>query len=186
MENQTYNDIFDKIKKGDEQAFKILFHTFYKSLCNYAIQFLEDIEDAEEVSQDIFVKLWEKRSTIEIKTSVKNYLFRSVRNQCLNQIKHKKIKQQYVNTIKEISKQDINISHYFIEPDLAKKIGKAINLMPEKRKNIFRLSREEGLKYKEIAKKLNISEKTVEAHMGLALKYLRKKLKIYYQNTIDR
>jgi len=184
MDTQNYKAIFEKIKKGDESAFEELFNAFYGSLCNYAYQFLENIEDAEEVSQDIYVKLWEKRSSIEIETSVKNYLFRSVRNQCLNQIQHNKVKKQYSEKIKDFSKQDLDTSRYFIEPGLAREIEKTINSMPEKRKEIFKLSRETGLKYKEIAEQLNISIKTVEAQMGLALKYLRKKLKIYNPNLL--
>lgn len=182
MNNQDYKIIFDKIKKGDKKAFSFLFESFYRPLCNYAYQFLEDIEESEEIAQDIFVKLWEKKSTIEIEASVKNYMFRSVRNLCLNQIQHNKVKKQYSEKIRENSKQDMDDSRFFLEPGLEEEISKAIDSMPEKRKEIFRLSREEGLKYKEIAGELNISVKTVEAQMGLALKHLRKKLNKYSTN----
>lgn len=176
-------EIFEKIKKGDERAFEVLFSTYYKSLCNYAFRLLDENEGAEEVAQDIFVKLWEKRSTIDIETSLNNYLFRSVKNHCLNIIQHNKIKNQYSERVKDFAKQNHDYSQYFIEPGLAAKIETSIHSMPEKRKEIFRLSREDGLKYKEIADRLNISIKTVEAQMGLALKYLRENLKEFDPNV---
>ena len=181
-----FNDtsLFKRIKLGDEQAFEILFNAFYPSLCHYAFQFIGEEETAEEITQDIFVKLWEKRFSLDIETSVKNYLFRSVKNRCLNLIQHNKVKNQHAGQIMERAVQELNPSQYFLEPGLAEKIEAAINSLPEKRQEIFRLSREEGLKYKEIAEKLNISVKTVEAQMGLALKFLRKQLKEYDPNVI--
>ena len=99
-------------------------------------------------------------------------------------IQHNKVKNQHAGQITERAMQNLNPSQYFLEPGLAEKIEAAINSLPEKRQEIFRLSREEGLKYKEIAEKLNISVKTVEAQMGLALKFLRKQLKEYDPNVI--
>jgi RNA polymerase sigma-70 factor, ECF subfamily len=177
-------ELFEKIKTGDERSFEVLFNSYYKLLCNYAFQFVNEAETAEEVTQEFFVKLWEKRLTIEIETSLNNYLFRSIKNHCLNLLQHNKIKNQYSEKIKDISIQNIDSSQYFFEPELVNKIERAINSMPEKRKEVFRLSREEGLKYKEIADKLHISVKTVEAQMGLALKFLREQLKEFNPNLI--
>jgi RNA polymerase sigma-70 factor (ECF subfamily) len=183
--NQTENRlIFEKIKKGDEVAFEKLFKLYYPSLCNFAYQMLGDDESAEEVVQEIFVKLWEKRLSIEIEVSVNNYLFRSVKNHCLNIIQHEKIKNQYSEKIRETANQNQGSAPNFLEPGLIEKIEKAVGSMPERRLEIFRLSREEGLKYKEIAEKLGISVKTVEAQMGLALKYLREALKDYNPNLM--
>ena len=179
MKNKKHIHIFERIRSNDIKAFEELFHIFYGPLCSYALRFLSQSEEAEEVVQDIFVKLWEKRNEIHIDASVQNYLFRSVRNQCLNLIQHQKIKSQYAEKMMKQSKTETGFSAWFVEPDLARNIETAIDSMPEKRKEIFRLSREDGLKYKEIAEKLNISVKTVEAQMGLALKYLRKKLQAY-------
>jgi len=179
MEGTIENGWFEKIRKGDEQAFETLFRTYYKSMCTYAFHFLANRKEAEETSQEVFVKLWEKRETLQITVSVKNYLFRSVRNHCLNQIQHRKIKDKYNHSIRERSKQNLNLSGFLPEPWLAEEIEKAIHALPEKRKEIFRLSRKEELTYKEIAKKLHLSIKTVEAQMGLALNDLREKLKEY-------
>jgi|WetSurMetagenome_2_1015567.scaffolds.fasta_scaffold129863_1 RNA polymerase sigma-70 factor, ECF subfamily len=176
MNHWEGKELFEKIKSGDEHSFEILFLKYYKPLCTYAFQFVNEIEEAEEVAQDFFVKLWEKRSVIEIDSSLNNYMFRSIKNHCLNLLLHNNIKNRYSEKIKETANSSVDSSQFFLEPGLAEKIERAINLLPKKRKEVFRLSREEGLKYKEIADRLSISVKTVEAQMGLALKFLRDQL----------
>jgi RNA polymerase sigma-70 factor, ECF subfamily len=170
-------ELYLKLKGGDEEAFQTLFLKYYSAMCRFANQLLNDRELAEEIAQDMFVKIWEKRALLNIETSVQHYFFRSVRNHCLNHIQHEKIKKQYANKIMESAHQEINTEQYYLEIDLVKRIEKSIASLPPKRMEIFRLSREQGLKYKEIADKLGISVKTVEAQMGLALKYLREDLK---------
>lgn len=172
-------ELYLKLKEGDERAFQTLFRKYYSAMCHFANQFLNDKELAEETVQDMFVKIWEKRQTLTIETSVKHYFFRSVRNHCLNQIQHEKIKKQYASRILESAQQEINTEQYYIEVDLIRRIENSIDSLPPKRQEIFRLSREQGMKYKEIAEALNISVKTVEAQMGLALKHLRNELKDY-------
>lgn len=180
--NQTDdNELFLKLKSGDEHAFKVLFGKYYSPMCLFARQFLNNHEMAEETVQDIFVKIWEKRAVLSIETSVKHYFFRSVRNQCLNRIQHEKIKLRYAQKVVEESQHDIDPEQYFVEVDLLRRIEKSIDLLPPKRREIFRLSREQGMKYKEIADTLQISVKTVEAQMGLALKFLREELNDYDQ-----
>jgi len=178
------NELYIKLKTGDERAFQTLFQKYYSAMCHFARQFLNDSELAEETVQDMFVKIWEKRETLNIETSVKHYFFRSIRNHCLNQIQHEKIKKQYATAILESSQQEINTEQYYIEVDLVKRIEKSIDSLPPKRKEIFRLSREQGMKYKEIAETLQISVKTVEAQMGLALKHLREELKDFSNHLI--
>lgn len=184
MDLNQDKELFLKLKDGDEQAFKVLFEKYYSSMCLFARQYLKDHELAEESVQDMFVRIWERRQALNIETSVKHYLFRSVRNHCLNQIQHEKIKLQYASKVLDAASHEIDPEQYYIEVDLLKRIETSINSLPPKRKEIFRLSREQGLKYKEIAEKLNISVKTVEAQMGLALKYLRDELKEYSNHTL--
>lgn len=178
-------DLYLRLKEGDELAFKALFQKYYPSMCHFARQFLNDSELAEETVQELFVRIWEKREKLNIETSVKHYFFRSVRNQCLNQIQHQKIKQQYASKMKELSHQEIDPDENYIEVDLLERIEKSIDSLPVKRQEIFRLSREQGMKYKEIAEELNISIKTVEAQMGLALKHLRDELKDYKNHLMS-
>jgi len=169
---------FEALSKGDKVAYEQLFRRFYGPLCVYASRILEDEPAAEEIVQDFFVKLWEKRQTIQIESSVKSYFFRSVKNLCFNRFKHEQIKLKHAREV--IANAESNdYGDHFLEVDLKKDIEESIAALPEKRREIFRLSREEGLKYREIAEKLNISIKTVEAQMGLAIKSLREKLKKY-------
>ncbi len=179
MNQPDETELFEKIKKSDLKAFEILFHRYYRHLCLFSAKILKDNDAAEEIVQDFFVKLWEKREQIDIRTSVNSYLFGSVKNLCINYINHNKIKQKYAKFIQDETAIKIPDEDRFVEPDLTEKIAESINSLPEKRREIFRLSREEGMKYKEIAEKLHISVKTVEAQMGLAIKTLREKLKKY-------
>ncbi len=183
--NQTEDkELYLKLREGDERAFQAMFLKYYPAMCNFARQYLNDHELAEETAQDMFVKIWEKRASLNIETSVKHYFFRSIRNHCLNQIQHEKIKKQYAKVVLESSHQDINPDQYYLEVDLIERIEKCIESLPPKRKEIFRLSREQGMKYKEIADTLAISVKTVEAQMGLALKHLRDELKDFSHHLI--
>jgi RNA polymerase sigma-70 factor, ECF subfamily len=184
MDQTTDQQLFQELKTGEERAFQLLFLKYYAVLCNYANQFLKDREAAEETVQDTFVRIWEKREKLNIEISVKHYLFRSIRNHCLNQIQHVKIRKKYADMVIEDNCQEIQIDNFYIETDLIQRIEKCIESLPPKRQEIFRLSREQGLKYKEIAETLNISVKTVEAQMGLALKYLRDELKDFNENLL--
>ncbi len=179
MTGQEEHILFEKIKKGDEKAFERLFRTYYSHLCLFAENYVQNQAEAEEIVQDIFVKIWEKRDEIEIKSSLKNYLIRSTKNQCLNFIKHNKIKEKHAKTMLSEKESASTGRDNFIEIDLMEKIEESINSLPKKRQEVFRLSREEGLKYREIAEKLGVSIKTVETHMGLAIKTLREQLKNY-------
>jgi RNA polymerase sigma-70 factor (ECF subfamily) len=179
MNKTEESDLIEKIKKGDEKAFETLFHSYYGFLCLYATKILKNDSAAEEIVQDFFVKFWEKREHISIETSIKNYLFRSIKNHSINYIKHNKTKLRYTQKVISESEDNYSDDNNFPETELIDKIEESISSLPEKRKEIFRLSRQDGLKYHEIAKKLNISIKTVETQMSLAIKTLRDKLKNY-------
>ena len=179
MNLQEDKKLFREITKGDEKAFEKLFHKYYGHLCLFASSILNNDSSAEEIVQDFFVKLWEKRDQLSIESSVKNYFFRSVKNLCLNFIQHNKTKLRYAQKVIADAENNNLFDDGFTEIDLAEKIEESIQSLPEKRREIFRMSREKGLKYREIAEKLNISIKTVETQMGLAIKTLRAKLKDY-------
>jgi RNA polymerase sigma-70 factor, ECF subfamily len=158
-------------------SFERLFRQYYAPLCLFARRFVSDRDDCEEIVQGFFTSLWEKREAISITTSVKSYLFGSVRNRCLNHIKHQKIKQEYANERLSHPDEELDYSKYYLEIDLQQKIEKSIEALPPRRREIFILNREQGLKYREIADQLGISVKTVETQMGQALKELREQLK---------
>jgi len=171
--------LFENMKKGHIKSFEKLFHQYYGYLCSFAERFTNDHDSAEEIVQDFFVRLWEKRLQLNIDSSVKSYFFRSVKNLCLNYIQHQKITEKHQINLRLENNIKETYDDIYIESELAEKIKKSILSLPEKRREIFRLSREEGLKYRDIAKKLNISVKTVETQMSLAIKSLRDKLKDY-------
>lgn len=166
--------------EGNETAFEMLFRTYYKPLCQYAYSFLNDKDEAEEVVQSTFISVWEKRSDIRIETSMKSYLYRSVRNGCLNFIKHIKVRKQFVAS-ENLGGEPAHdgVSQKVISGELEGKILAAMKVLPEQCRLVFQLSRFEELKYQEIATQLNISVKTVENHMGKALKIMRQELKEY-------
>jgi len=172
--------LYRELKEGKENTFEMMFRTFYKPLCSYAYSFLQDRDEAEEVVQATFISIWEKRSAIEIQTSLKSYLYRMVRNSCLNVIKHEKVKQQHA-AFQKSEGEPVHeaVSQSVISSELEEKIYKAMKALPEQCRLVFQLSRFEELKYAEIADQLQISVKTVENQMGKALKIMRSQLKEY-------
>jgi RNA polymerase sigma-70 factor (family 1) len=162
---------------GDEASFERMFRTHYARLCAFAATIIDDRDEAEEVVQTMFCRLWEQRNALDITISVQAYLFRSVRNACLNHLKKMKIRDTY----KATNLENLNQNPEY-QPDrtthseLSKKLEKAIAELPEQCRLVFKLSRFEELKYREIAEQLGISIKTVENQMGKALKVLRFKL----------
>lgn len=142
--------------------------------------FLNDLDAGEEIVQDLFVKFWENRNSINITSSVRSYLFSSVRNSCLNFIKHRKIEESYKQYNEEQRESGAVSAEDELEgSELEIQIRKAIDQLPPKRKKVFIMSRFEGLKYREIAEKSGISIKTVENQMGKAIKFLRQELADY-------
>lgn len=170
----------EALTAGDITAFEMIFRTYYQPLCSYAYTFLQDKEEAEEIVQSTFMSVWEKHNTISIRTSVKSYLYAMVRNACLNVIKHEKIKQKHaVEEIALSPQSHDSVSNTIASVELETKIQEAMEKLPEQCRLVFKLSRFEELKYSEIAEQLNISVKTVENHMGKALKIMREQLKDY-------
>lgn len=167
----------EDIKYGDVQAFERAFHSYYRPLCAHAYGILHNATDAEEIVQNVFVKFWNKKDHITIATSFKSYLYQSVKNECLNLIKHQRVVQDHVQTTLQNSNE--GIEDHLDARELQERIDAAINELPPERRKIFLLNRSEGLKYREIAEKLTISVKTVENQMGKALKFLRSALSEY-------
>jgi len=174
--------IFENVCKGDLKAFENLFKSFYPELCNYAYQFSRDKDTAEEIVQDLFYKLWEKKETIMIRSSIRSYLYRSVYNNAMMLIREKNIRKT-TNALPEDSQMypGYKPDEQLETGELDRLVESTLLAMPKKVRMIFEMSRFEGLKYKEIADKLLISIKTVEANMGKALKLFRENLKEYYE-----
>ena len=171
---KTHN--ISTLNKTDfEEAFK----TYFKPLTAFAYKFVKDTDDAKSIVHDVFMKLWEKRDDIDMSRSVKSYLFTSVNNRSLNFIRdHKKFTHEEL-IIENQHDEHWEVADKLSTVDIQQKVDNTLNKISPKAKEVFLMSRNEGLKYREIAEKLNVSVKTVETHMSTALKELRKNLKEY-------
>lgn len=166
----------------DLKSFESIFREYYRMLCSYAYRFVNDSDTAEEIVQELFFRLWEKRSELQITSSMKSYLFSAVHNRCLKFIEHRNVEAKYKNYyLLHGSEIDNGQQHSSNVKELQGIIERTLDSLPERCSRIFRLNRFEGLKYNEIAIKLSISVKTVEANMGKALKLLRRNLKQYVE-----
>lgn len=171
---------FSKIQSGDLKEFERLFREFYAPLCIYANRFLGDKDKSEEIVQEIFYSLWKNRLTLEIKVSLKSYLYRAVHNNSLQVIEHQTVTEKYRQYIQsqETEFQMDPLREMELE-ELGRVIDQTMEILPARCRQIFRMNRFDGLKYREIADKLNISIKTVEADMGKALQAFRENLRLY-------
>lgn len=167
---------------GDHMQFEIAYKQYYSMLVGFAVQYVEDGDVAEDVVQEVFSNLWNQSDRIEVKTNTKSYLFGAVRNACLNHLKHLKVVESHAKmTIQPVESEPVD----FMEMDeLQERIESALAQLPEKRRQIFELSRFEEKKYQEIADELDISIKTVETQMSRALKVMREMLGSYLMYLI--
>jgi len=165
--------LFRRIKKGDRKAFNEVFNGCYEDLCEFAFLILRQKQAAEEVVSDVLTNIWIKRKELLINTSLKSYLYRSTKNRAISHLRSKKEAvdlEEVLQTIpvsesspeqKMISDENVNAIHWWLEA------------IPGKSRLIFKMSRIDKMKYREIAESLEISVKTVEKHMGKALKIIR-------------
>ncbi len=178
---KTLNVIYEKMSElpaDNEAVFEILYKKYFRELHAYAFTFSKDWDVAEEIVQTTFMKLWEKNETIEVGASIKSYLYMSVYHSSLNYLRGQKVQQQYETKTAHLMKdQSHDATQKLAMNELEIFLQKALSKLPEKCRAIFHLSRFEELKYQEIADQLNISIKTVETHMGKALRILRKEMK---------
>ena len=164
------------IREGSEYAFELLFTQYYRPLSVFALKYVGDLETSKEIVQNLFVHLYETRHTLLITNSLESYLYQSVRNRCLNQIKQnqtRKVHLQNYSTEQEVSE---DMEARIRETELEHRIFKIVETLPPQGKNVFTLSRAKGLTNNKIAEKLNISRRTVETHISNALKTLRNHL----------
>lgn len=160
----------------DKASFEALFRKFFPALMEFCKKFVPDEDDAREIVHTVFINLWEKRDSLDTSTTLKSYLFTSVHNRSLNMLRdRKKFSKEEMPDIAS----ETNIQSQMESMELEEKINEVIAKLPEKCREVFELSRFEGLKYGEIADKLGISVKTVENQMSKALKILRENLSHY-------
>jgi len=175
--------VFSRMVEGDKDAFRFFFDKYYIDLCNLVNIYIHDEAMAEEIVQDIYIYLWEKKGNIQIKSSVKAYLLKASKNKSLNYLRNEKAKMNFREKLREASEIDYEIPANALDArQLREIIENAIKSLPEKCREIYRLAKENELSYKEIAEELGISVKTVENQMGIALKKLREQLRPWYND----
>ena len=178
----SFNDleILERIRHGDEKAYERLFREYYKSLCHFSYKIVKETVIAEEIVQDIFYYLWDKRGSLELSISLKSYLFKSVHNNSLKHLRHQKIVIDHASKVKYREANSFDVQENYVEmAEITHIIQQTLQEVTERTREIFQLNRNEGLKYQEIADQLNISVKTVEAHITNVLKLFRENLKDY-------
>lgn len=176
-------DRVERIRKGDKKAFEALFFEYHEQLSRFANSITKSREFARDAVQDIFLKIWRNRKKLDIQVSVKVYLYQAVRNQSLNLLKKQKNQQRlrdnFLSEIKSLripEYPETNLSPE--DQELIKRIWEVVGEMPERRRLVFELHRKHGFSYKEIAKILEITRKTVENHMSQALQHIRDNIEI--------
>ena len=173
-------DDLKDLRQGKEQVFKRIFKSFYGKMLYYAMEFVPDKEVAKEIVQDAFLTLWEKKKTLSENTNIPSYLYVIIRNQCLNHLKRIKVESRFHNYSVEMARQnELNlaaledeVSEKLIVSELEERVAEIIESLPDQCRRVFKMSRHEGLTYKQIADKLNISVKAVEGNISRALRQL--------------
>ena len=169
--------LVESIRAGDEEAFDILFRSYYSNLCRFGWRYVKSKAVAEELVQDVFAYIWENRGNWEPLGTVRGYLYKSVKHRAIDYLKHQLVVDQYHDLMKsEINYVTIEINEEQHDAHLRDAIAKAIENLPERAKMVFKLHRYDGLSYKEIAQVMDISVKTVENQMTRVFKLLRQDL----------
>ena len=161
------------LQRGDEIAYKNLYETYYRDLVRYCHTLTNDLPWAEDIVQNILIKIWQNRGKIEITTSLKSYLYRAVFNEFVKETGKVRQKEKMLLELKQEALNNMVELDAEVMKEKIKLLEAAIDKLPEKRKKVFLLSKKQGYKYKEIATELNLSEKTVEKHISRAMKQIR-------------
>lgn len=169
------------LKQGDKEAFSLLFRMYYKDLVLFGGTFLPDRLLCEDIVQSVFLKVWKDRGLLDIKTSLKSYLLKAVRNNCLDELRHREVRREHESYVLSTpGLEEVDTENYILYSDLSGHLQKALRKLPEACRIAFEMNRFEGLKYKEIAVRLQVSERTVEVRVGKALELLRIYLKEFF------
>ncbi|MDR2231891.1 MAG: RNA polymerase sigma-70 factor [Tannerella sp.] len=170
---------------GEEKAFNRIFEEYYPRLLRFAGEYVGDVDEAEDILQNVFLKLWQRMKSLQPDTNLYAYLLTMVKNGCMDFLKHRQVVERFA-TGQQTLEKEMQFNYHAISqfdsgyPDietLERMVEKAISELPEQCRRVFELSRYDGLKYREIAEKMEISVKTVESHISNALKILRVALK---------
>jgi RNA polymerase sigma-70 factor, ECF subfamily len=169
-------DLQARIRAGDERAFDTVFRAHYPRLVRFAESIVRERGPAEEIAQEVMLELWRRRETLEVEQSFGAYLMRSARNRALNYVRHQRVVARELAAATIETAESPGTDAETLGSELETAVRNAIENLPERSREVFTLSREQGLKYAEIARVLDVSVKTVEKRMGQALSELRDRL----------
>jgi RNA polymerase sigma-70 factor (ECF subfamily) len=177
-----YSDVelMREIKADNMFAFDILYKKYSKKVFNFGYSILKSTEESENLIQDVFLNLWEYRHKVENDSSIKSYVFTITYNSAISVLRKKVREEKYVEylkSIQELHEEPVNVEIEYNE--LSDKLDEIINKLPRRQKEVYQLHKIDGLTYKQIAERLNISGNTIENHMASALKTIRKNLGNY-------
>jgi RNA polymerase sigma-70 factor (ECF subfamily) len=174
ISKQEEKELIVRLIEGDSEAFEKIYYAYVERVYYFAIRYLKDSSESEEIVQEVFAKIWESRRNIDPDMSFSGYILTTTKNTIFNENRKKINHQAYCSYIISYLQKNIHdVENEIIYQDLMELLNKTIEELPEKRREIFKLSRFQGLPYKEISKKLSISEKTIETHMRLALRDIK-------------
>ena len=173
-----------KISASDIEYFEQLFKRYYKPLIHFAYRYIRDEQSAEDIIHDVFINIWRDREKLDFGKNIKTYLYNAVRNRSLKYLKRKDVRSQSAELEIFLEADKNSPENILLNKELKDSITSAINELPEKRREIFTMSRFDQLTYSEIASLLNISVKTVETQMSRALKFLHNRLSQFIHSII--
>jgi RNA polymerase sigma-70 factor, ECF subfamily len=170
--------LLGNIKNNDKASFSIVFTQYYKDLVTFSYGIVRNLNTAEEIVQDVFIKLWENRASLIIDRSLKSYLLKSVQNHSLNWLQHLKVQSRFVSYTRDHQLLSNNeTENYILHSELEHNLQEALNKIPLEYARAFRMNRFENLSYPEIAQILGVSTRTIEVRISKALSFLRNELK---------
>jgi len=171
-----------RLAEGNLDAYRFLFDHHFSDLCNFLLIYLHSKELAEDIALDIFTFVWEKRQTLQIKANFKSFLFSAAKNKAITLYKKENQKMfTQIENIESVMPNDSSSQFTMENNELRSLINDAISKLPEKSRQVYLLAWEEDMSYNEIAVQLGLSPKTIENHVGIALRKLRESLKPYYK-----
>jgi RNA polymerase sigma-70 factor, ECF subfamily len=183
-----YSDLrlVNMLKNGDRNAFEVIYNKYKSKLYYFAFRYIHSSAEAEEIIQNTFISLWEHRHLLDESLSIKNYLYKIVVNHVFNYLKHEAVRQKHIDYTLLHQTEDTkeSVDDAIIYDDLKKNIDELIQYLPPMQRMIFKMSRIDGFSHLEIAKKLDISLRSVENHMYRALKFLKEKLNMLHHALI--
>lgn len=175
--NLTDQELASLLAKGDKRAYTVIFERYSEILLRHAFRLIADKDESYDVVQDVFLNLWQKHAEIVFKTSLSSYLYAAVKNRIFNLLSHQKLVLRYAKSISQYMVEGYNITEDQVrERELSAVIEREVNALPDKMRAVFLLNKREGLSYKEIGDKLNITDQTAKQQVYKAVKILKPKI----------